>query len=163
MTPMESVLCLSVRGFISERLSSEYSLLFCFFFFLNMNLHAFSLDMEAISFKVDMKTFNRKDELLSDPPAEDHNFHVCSLHPFRQSPLHAEFGFLLGCLVLDRVSKASPCRLARSHSWDRLEETWWCLCLFEQLALRKRTEFWLKGTASCPVELCSGCTHKLRC
>ena len=59
---MESVLCLSVGGFISERLSSKYSLLLCFFF-LNMNLHAFSLDLEAVSFKADVKTFNRRDKL----------------------------------------------------------------------------------------------------
>ena len=36
----------------------------CFFvFFLNMNLHAFSLDLEAVSFKADVKTFNRRDKL----------------------------------------------------------------------------------------------------
>ena len=152
---MESVLCLSVGGFISERLSSKYSLLFVFL----KNVHAVSLDMEAVSFKVDKKTFSRREKLLSDPPAEDHNSHVCSLHSFRQSPVHAEFGFLLKCLVLDRVSKASPCRLARSHSWDKLKETWWCLRLFKQLALRKHTEFWQRGTLSCPVEICSECTQ----
>lgn len=136
----------------------------CFFcFFLNMNLHAFSLDLEAVSFKADVKTFNRRDKLLSEPPAEDYNFHVCSLHPFRQSSLHAGFGFLLGCLVLDRVSKASPCRLARSHSWNKLEGTRWCLCLLKQLALRNHTEPWQRGRLSSPVEICKECTHKLRC
>lgn len=68
----------------------------CFSCVLSMNLYAFSLDVGAVSCKVDIKIFNRINKLyLFDLPAVDHFLYSCS-HLFA-SPLEPKSCFVL-CL-----------------------------------------------------------------
>lgn len=87
----ESGMCFSAGGFISNRVSSKYSLLFMLFkpeFACILPCHG------AAYFNVDIKIFNRRNNLTLQLRIIFFTFaHICSLHPLNRQRL-----FML-CLV----------------------------------------------------------------